>query len=52
MSAVCTVVSVTAVIAFLMASADAGSDEDASSSAMRVTSSLVSWLPRRANSGM
>jgi hypothetical protein len=43
---------VTAAIACLMASADSGSAEKASSSPIRVTSSLVSWLPRRANSGM
>ncbi len=52
MSASFGLVWVTAVIAFLMASADSGSADMASSSAMRVTSSLVSWLPSRANSGM
>ena len=45
-------VSVTAVIAALIASADAGSAESSSSPAISVTSSLVSWVPSRAKIGM
>jgi len=43
---------VTSAIAFLIASCESGLAAEASSLAMRLTSSFVSWLPRRANSGM
>jgi NAD(P)-dependent dehydrogenase (short-subunit alcohol dehydrogenase family) len=52
MSASLGVVSVTSAIAFLIASADSGLEAASSSVAMRLTSSFVSSLPRRANSGM
>jgi NAD(P)-dependent dehydrogenase (short-subunit alcohol dehydrogenase family) len=52
MSASFGVVCMTSMIAFLIASAEWGLASSTSSLAMRLTSSFVSWLPRRANSGM
>ena len=43
---------VMALIAFLISAAESGSGEKASSSAMSVTSSSVSWRPSNSNSGM
>jgi len=43
---------VTSTIAALMASAEPGSTEVASSSAIALTSLSVSWLPSSAKSGM
>ena len=52
MSESLTAVPLMALTAFLISSADSGAEEEASSSAMSVTSSSVSWLPSKANNGM